>query len=288
MRPKRAKRAKGPRRSIRISGKKVAIALVILVVAAVGCAAGAFAWDRWLRYDDAWDIQGEWQLSGTQRVMVVTDSQLKITADVSYDYTIDEKAKTITYSFGDKSGTAHYRFSDDRNTLVIDENGGTDWLVALHLKSDEVMDSTNVAEGISKLTRISHDASAQPRSLGESDDGEGEVNDVFYIEGYTEYTDTSGKKKQSSSNGSSSSKSESDDDAEKGEGEEKDESAASGDPDAAYTDPETGISYYYDSTLVLYYDTYGNYFYDMYGQNPYVPPTDSYDDAANNDGATAY
>ncbi len=255
-----------PQRKRRISGKKIARAIVILLVVALIACAALFAWDRWFRYDDVHDVLGEWQMSNAERTMVITENNLRITSDVSYAYSLDTKAKTITYTFGDKEGVASYRFSEDRNTLIIDEHVGTDWLVALRLKADEAMESSDVPEGVSRLVRISDDTSALPHSLGESEEGDEEelaVDDIFYVEGYTEYTNTNTSKKKKESSESSSSDSEDD---EKDSEDSEDENA---DPEAAYTDVETGMSYYYDDSQMLYYDMYGNYYYDMYGQNPY-------------------
>ena len=74
--------------------------LAVLLVAAAG-----FSWDRWLRYDDARELQGEWQVDGTTRVVVVDGASIKLTDDVAYAYTIDPTAKTIEFTFGGMEGS---------------------------------------------------------------------------------------------------------------------------------------------------------------------------------------
>ena len=261
------------------AGKVVAVLCILLVLSLMGGGA-AFAWDRWYRYDDVTDIQGEWQIANSQRTLVIDESNLKIDADVTYEYTIDPKAKTITYTFGDTTGTATYRFAKDRDTLIIDESMETDWLVALHIKSGPVLTGSDVPEGISKLKRLSHDTAAEPQTMGgnENDADEG-AGDPFYVEGYTDLTQTEVVKPAT---GSDKDK-DKDGEASEGEGSESAESDseeqdANADSDAAYTDEETGMSYYFDDSQQLYYDMYGNYYYDMYGQNPYTAPTETYGD----------
>lgn len=255
------------RRRIHIPwGKVIAAACILLVLAVIG-AGVAFAWDRWLRYDDTQDIRGEWQVANTEGVMVIDATYLKIAPDVAYKYTLDTKEKTITYTFGDSEGSASYRFSSDRNTLIIDESTGTDWMMALHLKADTVMEGGDIPEGVTRLVRVSDNVMADPQNMGVSSGDESESSDPFYVEGYTELTQT--EKVKPSSN-------EDDEDKDKDKDSDKDDEET-GDPDAAYTDKETGMSYYFDDSLQLYYDMYGNYFYDMYGQNPYEMPLETYD-----------
>jgi hypothetical protein len=136
----------------------VLLLLALLVV-------GLFSWNRWLRYDDAADIQGEWKDAANKTTLVIDGSRMKITSDVAYPYTIDTFQKTITYTFGTSKGWASYRFSDDRKTLVIEESTPTNWLVALHIETDPVIDGGTVSQGVTKLVKIGSDTSADPQSL---------------------------------------------------------------------------------------------------------------------------
>lgn len=127
--------------------------ILLVLLAAAAIAAGLFAWDRWWRFDDAADIQGVWHDSNGAQV-VIDESRMLLGNRVIYDFTLDTKEKTITYTYDDYVGHASYRFSDDRQVLVLQENATTDWLMALHLKEDPVLlDGTTIPEGCTRLTR---------------------------------------------------------------------------------------------------------------------------------------
>jgi len=140
------------------------IILIVFVVVIVA-AAGLFSWDRWFRYDDISDMQGEWKVADKQYVIVLDGQSMKLANDVTYRYTVDPFQKTITYTFASSSGHGSYRFSADRQTLVIEDNGSTDWLVALHLKKDPVLDEGQTNQGVSVLTKVSSNTAASPQSL---------------------------------------------------------------------------------------------------------------------------
>ena len=90
--------------------------LVILCIYLLG-----FSWNQWMRGDDETDIQGVWQIAGTESTVTITKDYIQITPDVKYPYTIDTAGKTITFSFADLSGVGRYRFSLDRDQLAIIE-----------------------------------------------------------------------------------------------------------------------------------------------------------------------
>lgn len=140
------------------------VALIVVIVIIVA-GAGLFSWDRWFRYDDASDMQGEWKVADKQYVIVLNGQSMKLANDVTYGYTLDPFQKTITYTFASSSGHGSYRFSADRQTLVIEDNGSTDWLVALHLKKDPVLDEGQTKQGTSVLTKVSSNTAASPQSL---------------------------------------------------------------------------------------------------------------------------
>ena len=79
------------------------------------------SWNQWLRYDDAADIQGTWVIDGSSATITVTDSEIKMSDDVSYSYSLDTLNKTISFSFGKYTGSGSYAFSPERDTLVITE-----------------------------------------------------------------------------------------------------------------------------------------------------------------------
>ena len=112
----------------RVPRKAVAIVSAVLVVLAV--ATSLLAWNQWLRYDDAADIQGTWRVEGSTATFTITDSQIQLTDEVSYPYTLDTFAKTISFSFGNYEGGGSYVFSPERDVLTItetapDADGGT-------------------------------------------------------------------------------------------------------------------------------------------------------------------
>lgn len=93
--------------------------LAVIVLLAIGT--GLLAWNQWLRYDDNADIQGTWVIDGTSQTITITDTDIVMTADVSYPYTLDTFQKTISFSFKQYNGSGSYAFSPERTTLVITE-----------------------------------------------------------------------------------------------------------------------------------------------------------------------
>lgn len=146
------------------------VLLVVLLIV------GGFSWDRWLRYDDARELQGEWQVDGTTRVVVVDGVSIKLTDDVAYAYTIDPTAKTIEFTFGGMEGSGRYRFSADRSQLVVMEGSsysalstlfediGWMWDGLVRLVQGQAPVQPEAGEGVTVLARVSHDAAAQPRN----------------------------------------------------------------------------------------------------------------------------
>ncbi|MEG1517132.1 MAG: hypothetical protein RR955_03375 [Raoultibacter sp.] len=150
----------------------VGLLLVVVVFAAV------FSWNRWFRFDDAADMRGEWKLAEASMTIVIDDYTMRLTRDVSYAYTLDTWAKTITFSFGNLKGGGLYAFSDDRKTLVIAEGRTPDIASVLGLidisqdsaKSNVVKDGTGETSratlaGTSIFTKLSDSTEASPQSL---------------------------------------------------------------------------------------------------------------------------
>lgn len=98
-------------------------ALCVLVVAAAALV-GAFAWDRWWRYDDAADVQGRWYAAGTMVPFEVTSDAFVFDGETSYAYELDTQAKTIRYSLRNLEGEGRYWFTRDRTALVIVDGKG--------------------------------------------------------------------------------------------------------------------------------------------------------------------
>ena len=93
--------------------------LAVVLVLAIGT--GLLAWNQWFRYDDTADIQGTWVIDGTDQGITITGTDIVMTSEVSYPYSLDTFQKTITFSFKQYNGSGSYAFSPERTTLVITE-----------------------------------------------------------------------------------------------------------------------------------------------------------------------
>lgn len=114
--------ASEPAREDKAVGRGVLFKLgVALGVAFAVVLAGlvAFAVYHWAWGDDARDMQGTWYVNGTEAAIVIGESEIALTDEVSYAYEVDSFSKTIDLSFGSLSGGGRYRFSLDRGELAI-------------------------------------------------------------------------------------------------------------------------------------------------------------------------
>lgn len=109
----KAKKSKGISRRFLI--------ITLSIIAALAIVTGLLAWNQWFRYDDAADIQGTWVIDRTQDTITITPTDMQMTAEVSYQYSLDTFDKTITFNFKQYSGEGSYAFSPDRTTLIITE-----------------------------------------------------------------------------------------------------------------------------------------------------------------------
>ena len=109
---------------LKVTPKRVLFVLVgIVLIAAVGFCS-VFAWNRWGRYDDHADMQGQWYVAGTTVPVTIDENSIRLTDEVSYTYTIDDHDKMIRYTFGPMEGQGRYWFSDDRGFLAITDGEG--------------------------------------------------------------------------------------------------------------------------------------------------------------------
>lgn len=99
----------------------VGLYIVVALVAIVFAVTALFSWDRWLHYDDAVDLQGEWTVAGGSGTVTIDGGSIHLTDAEAYSYTMDSGAKTLSFTFGDLNGTARYRFSADRSQLAIQD-----------------------------------------------------------------------------------------------------------------------------------------------------------------------
>ena len=93
-----------------------------MVVAVIAVA--LFAFNRWGRYDDHADLQGTWYVIGTEVPITIDAETIRFNEEVSYNYEINSREKTISYTFGPMAGQGRYWFSDDRKHLVITDGDG--------------------------------------------------------------------------------------------------------------------------------------------------------------------
>lgn len=120
--------------------------VVLSLVAVVLIAAAGFSWDRWLRYDDVADFQGEWFIADSTKVVVIDDAAINLTDDVAFSYQIDPVAKTISFSFGNKENAGRYRFSADRKQLIVVE--GSSYTTLSTLFEDIALNWENLVRGV--------------------------------------------------------------------------------------------------------------------------------------------
>lgn len=116
---------KKARRSHKTSWLLVAVGGIFLALFAVAL---TFSWNRWGRFDDAADFQGEWRVHGSTAVIVVDGAFIKLTPEVFYSYELDTRAKTVSFTLGNMKGQGHYRFSPDRSQLFIADGSNFSWV----------------------------------------------------------------------------------------------------------------------------------------------------------------
>lgn len=112
-------KARKPLKRKGISRRFLIGSVIVILLLVIGT--GLLAWNQWFRYDDAADIQGTWVIDGSSQSITINETDIVMTDDVSYPYTLDTFQKTISFSFKQYSGSGSYAFSPERTTLVITE-----------------------------------------------------------------------------------------------------------------------------------------------------------------------
>lgn len=118
---------------ILIKAAKFTLVTVLLTLAV---AVGLFSWDRWFRYDDALDFQGQWiyAADATEVSVNIDADEIRIADEVSYAYEVDPWSKTVSFRFSDLEGGANYRFTEDRSMIVMCENAPErDWFTEIEV-----------------------------------------------------------------------------------------------------------------------------------------------------------
>ena len=117
-RPARPPREPAPKPPMSLKRRIAIVIGAVLFVALI--AAGLFyTWNRWYRFDDHADLQGQWYVVGTTVPVEIDATSIHLTNDVVYQYELNTQDKTIRYTFGPMNGQGRYWFSDDRQYLVI-------------------------------------------------------------------------------------------------------------------------------------------------------------------------
>ncbi len=99
--------------------RRIALAILGLILIALAVLCVMFGIHRWGTYSDEADIQGTWYVEGTDQPIVITADKIELTDGVAYSYKLDPDSKTITFKFGNMTGEGRYRFSLDRQQLSI-------------------------------------------------------------------------------------------------------------------------------------------------------------------------
>lgn len=100
---------------------RVVLGVLAVALAAAAVASSLFSWNRWFRFDDAADLQGQWAIADGQGSISIDGESIHLTDFEAYGYTVDADSKTLTFTFSDLSGSARYRFSADRTQLAIQD-----------------------------------------------------------------------------------------------------------------------------------------------------------------------
>ncbi len=135
--------------------RKIIAILVLLICLVVGI----FSWNRWWRFDDFQDMQGEWELQSRDATMIIDGDKLELTRDAVLDLRVDSFTKTIYFSLGDLQGQGLYEFSPDRNTLTILEGHEANMFTILglvplsSLAQEDAKTETDPLGGLSRLDR---------------------------------------------------------------------------------------------------------------------------------------
>lgn len=92
----------------------------ILALAIITFAIG-FSACRWWLANDASDIQGPWTIEDSDTTITISDTEIRMSSDVIFTYTLDSGAKSLTENLAGKTGKVHYIFSADKTELILIE-----------------------------------------------------------------------------------------------------------------------------------------------------------------------
>ena len=112
---------KPPKRPSKL--RRIIFIVIAIIVGIVLILFGLFSWNRWLRYDDAVEIQGEWFAanSGRRAPITIDGDVVVFNPETKWHYTLDTTAKTISFTFGSQTGGGRYWFAGDHQHLIIED-----------------------------------------------------------------------------------------------------------------------------------------------------------------------
>ena len=153
--------------------RRVILIIVGIAIAVIAILMGLFCWNRWLRYDDTVEIQGEWfaAYSGKRAPIVIDGETIEFNPETKWHYTLDTTAKTITFTFGSQSGGGRYWFVGDHEHLVIED--GVDFTAFDTFMADLQRMLTGQADVVPQgptITVLSRSADAVPELGGIMDE----------------------------------------------------------------------------------------------------------------------
>ena len=156
-----------PKKAHRV--RRVVLIIVGIAIAVIAILMGLFCWNRWLRYDDTVEIQGEWfaAYSGKRAPIVIDGETIEFNPETKWHYTLDTTAKTITFTFGSQSGGGRYWFIGDHEHLVIED--GLDFTAFGTFMADLQRTLTGQADVVPQgatITVLSRSADALPAIEG--------------------------------------------------------------------------------------------------------------------------
>jgi hypothetical protein len=164
-------RASKPRKKSRIPRPlKVVVAIVLVLIIGAGA---FFTWDYLFRYDDAQDIQGQWKIEGSNNSIVITDSEIRLTDSVSFEYELNTFEKTITYKFANYTGVGSYVFSPERDVLTF-----TDVNTNEPGQSEGGDDASSM-----RLLKVSNQAVGEPESANNNDTSDAQSVGADVVDG---------------------------------------------------------------------------------------------------------
>lgn len=151
--------------------------VIIGVVIAIALAAGAFlVWDYLFRYDDAKDFQGQWKIEGSTSSIVITDSEIRLTDSISFEYELDTFTKTLTYNYKNFSGEGMYVFSPERDVLTLTD-------VAPESDGNEDGQDSDEPGNSMRLLKVSDQAIGEPETANNNDMSDANSQGVDVLEG---------------------------------------------------------------------------------------------------------